>query len=87
VAAAGGIEVVAMSFREQGREPAAAATPPRMTGKQAGLDAALGIGPGTGNPSLDGDGLPGLSSPDATRPLFPDARVRPVVPDQNVTRR
>jgi hypothetical protein len=107
VEAAGGIEVVALSYREghhttasssssSGTTAAAAAatilpasatasTPPRVN--RTGVDAALGIGPGSGNPMIDGDGLPGLSSPEVERPPFPDATQRPVAHDANVLRR
>ena len=119
VEAAGGIDIVAMSYRESGSSSSAASsssssaaagtapavaaavstgvTSPSSSGghgsahtpnvNRSGVDAALGIGPGTGNPLIDGDGLPGTSSPDAVRPPFPDARKNPGARDMNVLRR
>ena len=83
VEASGGLEAV-VAMRKPSPAIVGSSSPGRAASRreQARL-AALGVGPGTGDQSLDGDGTPGVAEEGAPIPAMPDPASVPPEPAAN----
>lgn len=88
IAASGGLEAIAAirnGVDVPSRAPAPAPAPELTEEERRRLarQAAQGIGTGTGNKLIDGDGVPGTADPKSPKPAMPHPMTKPSSPDTN----